>query len=61
MNRLQEQFETCETFEECKILLTTSQLEDDAFQVLRNFQLDSVVRIRIFLSVFLIHFFQKSS
>lgn len=61
MNRLQEQFETCETFEECKILLTTSQLEDDAFQVLRNFQLDSVVRIRIFLSVFLIYFFPSET
>ena len=61
MNRLQEQFETCETFEECTTLLSTSQLEDDAFQVLRNFQLDSVVRIRIFLSIFLIYFFPRET
>lgn len=60
MENLKQKFKNYKSFEECSKDLAEKKLEQEALNILKNFDLDTIIRTRVFITCFVFYYFPVS-
>lgn len=60
MENLKQKFKNYKSFEECSRDLVEKKHEQEALDILKNFELDTIVKTRIFITCFIFYYFPTS-
>lgn len=60
MENLKQKFKNYKSFEECSKDLVKKKHEQEALDILKNFELDTIIKTRIFITCFIFYYFPTS-